>query len=1091
MTVQAATVSISDLKKVKNSVIGNPLAKDGIAGDEGLMRTLIDSIGDSANDVPEDIKTEAAHIVASLSYGSELALSTLLKLNTPYVFVFALSKVSADGSAALRAAYARALRALVSSIADVVGPSEYGLRPETPSSLRLETKEALDGMFTVRLPPSGTHSCHLYIDRQLDTLDTILPLLLSPSQQIVTPIVQLIGSATRSSVHRSILVSWLPPDERRKEQGKAKKRGWEKLSASSSASPNTDVKLQEAVLLAMAALAKENGPVAVGLGRGLGLGPDVHGITPLALVLNYTKSRNVEVQLAACLCATHIIRGVSSTHLPPTSSSNHGAILSYAQSVYASLPLDDACIRAVVNMVNRVVGAEGLGDVERRVKACFVLYHLTTDDKALCQFAFERGCLDTLAGAIKSITPPDPVSVPAQAAQEGLAWRWDESESEGVTRLREAALTAIATLTLFSDAVRRAITGTHGLLPYISTALKQGLPPSALVSTSNSTPTKRTNPSCGATGRARRTDHTPGVRYAACQCVRVLARGVAVLRTNIVDSGLGMEVFRIVVRGAKSTSTREDGAERKGGEEEGEPEDRRVLNAALAAVCNIVMEFSPLRPIYLEQGLMPRLVQLLLHSGDSAIRMNALWAIKNLLYKSSTETKRDVMRELGWLRVFELLHDPDLGIQEQAYHVVRNLSETEDGIEMVFREMGADAILDSITESISLESGMMMTTPVSPTSPSTSSTGAGPSTSSSSTAPSYPPVTHPLQDRTPTILQAISTLANLCNGPPNYTSLILSKPQLLMNLKTCLAECGAEIRKVGVSCVLTLVVRVGPSSYALPNWPSVCHALDSFYSFDCTSHRSYVPDDEPSLRICSLVDDGTGFNNAPRFSFDDDGKHDCDVPWTRGYLFWRASWNRRLEWAQWGPSPRLSHYWAWDGCCDVPAWVPSSEFASSACDNEYEYECGETGYGHHGYADGESGSVDESCEEFADRRVWIIDDDDDSRINNFDFNRPTASSLSDDGADYSDADASQRLVLWLQADGDRLSRRRLLFVRWTFDFDFKYGGDRFEYVKDSTFSDNDVIEPACALLVSWIHGASVSPGSPPLSLSSPFSASTP
>ena len=38
--------------------------------------------------------------------------------------------------------------------------------------------------------------------------------------------------------------------------------------------------------------------------------------------------------------------------------------------------------------------------------------------------------------------------------------------------------------------------------------------------------------------------------------------------------------------------------------------------------------------------------------------------------------------------------------------------------------------------------------------------------------------------------------------------------------------------------------------------------------------------------ICEYDDglciyDGTGFNDAPRFSFDDDGKHDCDVPWTR------------------------------------------------------------------------------------------------------------------------------------------------------------------------------------------------------------------
>jgi hypothetical protein len=39
-------------------------------------------------------------------------------------------------------------------------------------------------------------------------------------------------------------------------------------------SKNTDVKLQEAVLLAMAALSKENASVGVALGRGLGLGPD-------------------------------------------------------------------------------------------------------------------------------------------------------------------------------------------------------------------------------------------------------------------------------------------------------------------------------------------------------------------------------------------------------------------------------------------------------------------------------------------------------------------------------------------------------------------------------------------------------------------------------------------------------------------------------------------------------------------------------------------------------------------------------------------------------------------------------------------------
>jgi hypothetical protein len=43
-----------------------------------------------------------------------------------------------------------------------------------------------------------------------------------------------------------------------------------------------------------------------------------------------------------------------------------------------------------------------------------------------------------------------------------------------------------------------------------------------------------------------------------------------------VDSGLGMTVFQIFKK---------------------EDEDRRVLSAALSSVCNIVNEFSPLRPV--------------------------------------------------------------------------------------------------------------------------------------------------------------------------------------------------------------------------------------------------------------------------------------------------------------------------------------------------------------------------------------------------------------------------------------------------------------------------------------------------------------
>ena len=44
---------------------------------------------------------------------------------------------------------------------------------------------------------------------------------------------------------------------------------------------------------------------------------------------------------------------------------------------------------------------------------------------------------------------------------------------------------------------------------------------------------------------------------------------------------------------------------------------------------------------------MVRLVELL-KSHDAALRLNALWAIKNLLRKTAIDTKRDVMDHLGW-----------------------------------------------------------------------------------------------------------------------------------------------------------------------------------------------------------------------------------------------------------------------------------------------------------------------------------------------------------------------------------------------------------------------------------------------------------
>jgi len=126
----------------------------------------------------------------------------------------------------------------------------------------------------------------------------------------------------------------------------------------------------------------------------------------------------------------------------------------------------------------------------------------------------------------------------------------------------------------------------------------------------------------------------------------------------------------------------------------------------------------------------------------------------------------DVMNHLGWHALAELLVDPDAGIQEQALNVVQNVAENEPGIEMVFRELGANVILTHLTTSLVSPEGAV-------------------------------------------VLQAARVLANLANGTETHQNLILSHPQILLSLRSCLADAKVEARRPAVGCVLELA-RTNP-----------------------------------------------------------------------------------------------------------------------------------------------------------------------------------------------------------------------------------------------------------------------------------------
>lgn len=659
---------------------------------------------------------------------------------------------------------------------------------------------------------------------QNDSLDIYLPLLnLStttnqpmhpPQTSISTSIAQLLGAAIRSPVHRKAVSEWLPPLERVKEAKVRQSRGWEKTSAVGREAArgggwvargltgllrSKDVKLQEAALSALAALAKENPIVAGALAKSF---LDRETPSTLSIVLSMSKSRSTDVQLAACLCATHIFRAASSS--TPSLSSLTSPTGHTGPSNHPHSHADDSCVRTVMNIVNRMLSEpsespSGTGLVSK-TRACFVLYYLVSDDPELCQAAYERGCLESLVRVVHEITPAwgaraevdegmgtggfwistsinsaggigtstNPNS--RSNAKELDYWEWEgEEEPESISCLREGALTAIAAISLFDNDIRRFLTSpTSFTLPLPSSNPSNigstTTPPNTTHATTP-TPTPLLLPLIHA---ALHHQHT-GTRYAACQCVRALSRGVAVLRTNIVDSGLGMRVFGVFCRGVGLEGEKEgEGEEDGGGEEvevevEVEVEDRRVLGAALAAICNIVNEFSPLRPVFLEKGLMKRLVRVM-RMDDPALRVSALWAVKNLLRRTSSETKRDVMRCLGWERISVLLTDTVEGVQEQALNVVRNLAENEDGIEMVFREIGPAVLMRHIESAFH----------------------------------------SPEED---VVLQAAYLLANLSNGTSTHKSHILDSRGVLSSLQTCLAGTKTEIRKPVVGCVFELADR--------------------------------------------------------------------------------------------------------------------------------------------------------------------------------------------------------------------------------------------------------------------------------------------
>lgn len=121
------------------------------------------------------------------------------------------------------------------------------------------------------------------------------------------------------------------------------------------------------------------------------------------------------------------------------------------------------------------------------------------------------------------------------------------------------------------------------------------------------------------------------IRTAACKCARSLSRSVKNLRTSLMDGGIAQPLFELLF-----------------------DENQQVQIIASATLCNIILDFSPMKQIVIDKGGVQRLIELT-RSMNSDLRLNAVWALKNMLFQADLDTKKIVMADLKWRVLFEYI----------------------------------------------------------------------------------------------------------------------------------------------------------------------------------------------------------------------------------------------------------------------------------------------------------------------------------------------------------------------------------------------------------------------------------------------------
>ncbi|KYR00796.1 armadillo repeat-containing protein [Tieghemostelium lacteum] len=141
------------------------------------------------------------------------------------------------------------------------------------------------------------------------------------------------------------------------------------------------------------------------------------------------------------------------------------------------------------------------------------------------------------------------------------------------------------------------------------------------------------------------------IRAASCRLTKSLSRSIKHLRTSLFDCTIAVPLLKLL-----------------------DDKSLEVQVSASATLCNLILDFSPMKQTILDNGGVKKLVDLTQSTWDFQLRLNCVWAIKNLLFMAEPSLKESVMKQFTYQKLISLLKDYEPPIVEQALSVLRNLA---------------------------------------------------------------------------------------------------------------------------------------------------------------------------------------------------------------------------------------------------------------------------------------------------------------------------------------------------------------------------------------------------------------------------------